>query len=356
LLFIYCPNISAQDLKKEVESILSKILVDHDMAAISAAASVEGKIVLSLGVGYIDMEHKVQATGSSVYRIASISKPMTATAVMKLVQDGSVKINATIQTYVPSYPVKRWPVTIFHLLTHSSGIRHFKRFGEGASNTVQHHRTVEKAMAHFKEDELLFEPGSDVKYTTLGFVLLQGVIENVTGIGFEEFMKKNVWGPAHMNDTMLDIHSRIVENRVRGYVRDRRKKILMNAPYYDLSNKYAGGGMISSAEDVVRFCIALENLTLLDKDTYTEMLKTHIRYGEENKIERGLGWVIDSYFKRRKVAYHTGGVPGFHGFFAHFPDEKVNIVVLSNSNDAPMSEPTWEISELLFDRFKKKIN
>jgi CubicO group peptidase (beta-lactamase class C family) len=323
------------------------------MAGISAAASVDGQIVLSIGVGFTDLEHKVPATGKSVYRIGSISKPMTATAIMKLIQNGHVNIEETVQSYVPSYPEKKWPVSIFHLLTHSSGIRHFRRFGQGTSNTMQHFRSVEKAMAHFKDEKLLFEPGSDVKYTTLGFILLQGVIENVSGTGFEEYMKTCVWGPANMHNTMLDIPSRIVPSRARGYVRDRETNKLINAPYYDLSNKYAGGGMISCAEDIVEFCIALENLILLDKETYTEMLKTQIRYGEEDKIERGLGWVVSSDFKGRKVAYHAGGVPGFHGFFAHFPNEKINIAVLSNSNDAPMAEPTWKIAELLYTKYDK---
>ena len=330
----------------QVESKLAKELLDQayftsGAPGISAAVALNGAIVFSEGVGYANLEHKVPATGSTVYRIASISKPIAAIGIMQLIEQGLVTLDDPIRKYVPSFPEKpKGTIKLSHILTHTSGIRHYRR---GESGKMEHFPTFEDAITVFKDDSLLFEPGTNYNYTTYGFNLVIGIIEAVGSqmrrgrtpadtlqkIDFGEYMDRYVWEPAGMHNTFLEYPPEIVRNRANGYTRDREGQVL-NVWYDDVSVKYAGGGVISTVNDLVRIFIALDNGILIKPETVQNMYKIH--YQQRPSSGRGLGWAVSTDEKGRLRVNHSGSSNGFRSMLINYPEKKLTISAMSNCN------------------------
>jgi serine beta-lactamase-like protein LACTB len=286
------------------------------------------KLAWTEGFGFADVENEVPVRPNTAFRIASISKPITATAVMQLVQRGLVGLDDPIQRYVPSFPDKGAPVSIRHLLTHTSGIRHYK---DGEFDNKESYDSLEQAFTIFKDDPLLFPPGSKYSYSTYGYNLLAGVIERVSGVSFEQYLERHIWGPAEMADTRLEHPQEIVKHRARQYVHDEAAG-LRNAPYADLSIKWAGGGMISTASDLARFHIALNRGKLIDPKTLDEMYTT-ATLTDGTKTEYGLGWQSVLAEGRRWIA-HSGGATGGTTYLLRSPEDKLAVVILANVQNA----------------------
>lgn len=303
----------------------------------SAAVAVKGQIVFSGGAGFADLDNRIRATGSSVYNIGSVSKVNTAVAMMQLVEQGHVSLDDPIQKYVPAFPDKGSPITIKLLMTHQSGIRHYRN-AEGEHSTKRY--SLEESFALFKDDPVLFKPGMSWFYSSYGVNLLQAVIEKSSGLSFEEYMTQRVWGPAGMLSTALDVPERLVPNRAKAYVFPKGK--LQNYPFTDLSYIYAGGGMVSTAEDLVRLGAALNRGRLLKADTTALMYRAHLdpvmRYaasGPPAKMEfrQGLIWRVFNDAAGRTWVNHCGSVKGFNACLVNYPQEDVVAAIMYNADD-----------------------
>lgn len=295
---------------------------------LSVAIAKNGKVAWNDGFGIADVENQVNVRPNAVFRIASISKPMTATAVMQLVERGQVALDDPIQKHLPSFPDKGATVTLRHLLTHTSGIRHYKP-GEFDSKTS--YASLDDAFAVFAGDPLVHEPGSAYLYSTYGYNLLAGVVERASGLSFEQYLEKHVWGPAGMADTRLEHPQEIVGHRVRQYVR-LPSGDLLNAPYADLSVKWAGGGIISTAPDLARFHVALEKGALLKKDTLAQMYMA-ATLNDGSKTEYGLGWQVVHAEGQRWIA-HSGGATGGTTYLLRSPETGIAVAILGNVQNA----------------------
>jgi CubicO group peptidase (beta-lactamase class C family) len=297
---------------------------------LSVAVVIDDRIAWSEGFGLADVENDVPARANTVYRIASISKPIAATAVMQLVERGRVTLDDPVQKYVPAFPPKgEQTVTVRHLMTHTSGIRHY-RSGEMESRDM--YETVADALRIFKDDPLLFEPGTRYSYSTYAYNLLAGVVETASGLSFEEYLDSHVWGPAGMHATYFDRVDAIVPKRAEQYVR--AGSSWRNAPYADLSNKWAGGGILSTAEDLTRFHVALDEGTLLKPATLKEMY-TPYRLADGTESAYGLGWNISRDDRGRTWIGHGGGATGGTTYLLRDPARKVAVAILCNVQNAP---------------------
>jgi serine beta-lactamase-like protein LACTB, mitochondrial len=314
----------------EVERLAAEGHKESGAPGMSIAVAVDDRLVWSQGFGFADTEQEVPARANTVYRIASISKPIAATAVMQLAERGRVNIDDPVQKYVRAFPSKgEQTITVRHLLTHSSGIRHY-RDGEMESRTT--YETIEDALSIFKDDPLLFVPGTKYSYSTYGYNVIAGVVESASGLGFENYLRTNVWQPAGMTTTYFDHVRAIVPRRARQYVREGRQ--VLNAPYADLSNKWAGGGMLSTAEDLVRFHIALDQGKLLKPDTLRQMYVPY-RLADGTETRYGLGW--SSWKDKQGHAWigHSGGATGGTTFLVRDPARTLAVAVLCNLQSAP---------------------
>jgi len=341
LIILLAGTAAAADVDVErVRDYLEQVRRDTGVPGISIAVSLQGRIILSEGVGWAELENRVKADGRTVHNIGSVSKAMAVTAVMQLVQRGEVRLDDPIQKYAPYFPEKSHPVTIEHILTHTSGIRHYRNGEFGWNNLMekQHFTKLEEAVAHFKDDPLLFEPGTLWSYSSHACNLLQAVIEKASGRKFEDYLILNVWEPAGMLASAFDRPTRIIPRRGRGYDRDLKGR-LHNTRYVDPSYKYAGGGMISTVEDLCRFGAALNHGRLMNPETQALMLRVRIdpvleyrpdKEPRRRDFKQALIWRIgemDGY----RVIHHGGSVKGTRTQLFIFPDPDLVVALIANS-------------------------
>ncbi len=323
---------------------LKRVQAESQVPGVSAAVSVGDKIVFSGGAGLADLQTGLPQTGTTVHNIGSISKIVAVVAVMQLVEQDKVQLDAEIQKYAPWFPRKQQPITLRQILTHTSGIRHYKdgEFGPAEVMSFRHYDSFEESTRFWRDDPLLFEPGTKYSYSSYAIDLLHAVVETASGQPFEAYMEQHVWRPAGMVNTRFDVPARIVANRGRGYVRNEKTGTLENAPDEDVSYKYAGGGILSTDEDLCRFGHALNAGVLLKATTMAEMyrlqLPLDLQRFEEDEAGRGpigktqaLVFRIATDSQGRVNAGHSGAVKGTHSqYFDYFKDDVV-VAVYSNA-------------------------
>ncbi len=325
----------AKSVSDRDPSVLSRLTEDARVGlgvpGLGAAVASGESVVWAQGFGQADVEQNVPVRPDTVFRIASISKPITATAVMQLVERGVVSLEDPIQRYVPGFPRKpQGEIRIRHLLTHTSGIRHYRGDEFGLND---YYPTLERAIALFKDDALEFAPGDRYLYSTYGYNLLAGVVEAASGRRFDDYLRVNIFTPAGMNTTFLERPQEIVRHRARQYVRGSSPFAWLNAPYVDLSVKWAGGGLISTTSDLLRFDLALNAGRLLRSDTQ-ERMYTSARLNSGAITGYGLGWMVSQEGGRLKVA-HSGGAMGGTTYLLREPRARVASVVLANLDNVP---------------------
>jgi serine beta-lactamase-like protein LACTB len=331
----------------------------HGSPGVSEAVASGGRIVFSAGAGYADLESLAPATGATVYDIGSVSKVQTAVAIMQLVEKGKLRLEDDIRTYVPSFPDKGVPITIRQLMTHTSGIRHYRDTdfqGTPADENVRRYASIEDAIAIFKDDPLLFPPGKYYSYTSYGVNLLQGVVEKASGKPFEAYMRESVWDPAGMDATQFNLPERVVRNRARSYEPGPGGGV-RNVLYGDLTYKFASGGMMSTAEDLVRFGSALNAGRLLKKETLAQMWSAQIpgvlewNHGEPKKAEgeQGLMWRIAEDPAGRHYVSHCGAVQHFHSCLVNYPDRDLVVALLENSFEGVGARENLAIADMFLE-------
>lgn len=305
---------------------------------------IEGDYMWTEGFGLADIERQVPMTAQSVHRLASISKSMTAVGVVLLVQAGKIDLDAEVQTYVPSFPKKKWPVTVRQLLGHISGISHYKNFETESNHTKRF--TTEEALAIFQDWDLLFEPGSGYRYTTYGYNLLGAVIEGATGQSYREYMTENVWEPLGMTSTRTDDVRDIIPNRVAGYKRE--NGAFYNCRPVSTTMKFGGGGTVSTVGDILRYARGLMDNELFEKH-WLDSMWTPMTTDSGYQTSYGMGWRI-SYDSRYYEVYHGGSQDGTRTFLWLIPSKKLAIAVLCNYENADRFTPARIIFESLIKR------
>lgn len=306
-----------------VDALLTAAVTRLGIPGLSAAVVTDRELRWSTGLGVTDVENDVGARPDSVYRFASVSKPITATAVLQLVEQKKLDLDAPIRTYVPAFPEKPWPVTVRQLLSHQSGVRNWTQ--EEFRNT-RRYPTLAEALVPFRDDELLFEPGTRTQYTSFGFTLLGAAVEGASATNYAEYLQTTVFAPAGMTATRVDDVRAIVPRRVRGY--QHSDGALLNSILSDTSNRTPGGGLCGTAEDLARFASAILKGTLLRPATLRVAL-TPQKLTSGRPTGYALGWVV-AQSGRRREAYHTGAQPQVSTVLYLLPDSGVAVVILAN--------------------------
>ncbi len=343
LLSVIAPPLQAQGVERaQLLDYMEQVRADNDLPGLSVVVAVDGEIVFSEGVGHAELDNLIPATGRTVHNVGSVSKVIAVVGLMQLVERGLVDLDATIQTYLPYYPEKEWPITVRHILTHSSGTRHYRagEFGEYGLLRFRHFDDFEEATRMWRDDPLLFEPGTAWMYSSHGHNLQHGVVEAASGEGFEEYLRRHVFEPAGMLATQFDVPSRVIHNRGHGYVRNAEGRFV-HADAEDPSYKYAGGGILSNAEDLVRLCLALNEGKLLAPETLVEMYRPqldpsvmqHVPGGEPRPLghEQALAWFIRTDPAGRRYPSHTGTVKGTRSFVGNWVEHGVVVALQTNA-------------------------
>jgi len=285
-------------------ALIREIMEAEGMPGASVAVGIGGEIVWSQGFGWADLEEGVPVTTLTKFRIGSVSKTLTATGLGLLMEWGRIDLDAAVQTYVPDFPEKRWPITIRQLGGHIAGIRHYRGFEMLSS---QRYPTVESGLAIFAEDTLLFEPETDYSYSSYGWNLLSAAMEEASGREFLVFMRDEVFEPLGLRHTVPDHNDSIVAHRTEFY--EQREGAVINAPHVDNSYKWAGGGFLSTPEDLVRFGQAHLNPGFLRAGTLEELTEPQtLRNGESTNY--GIGWRSGTQEDGDRTLWHSGGSVG----------------------------------------------
>jgi serine beta-lactamase-like protein LACTB, mitochondrial len=327
-----------QALEKAVAGFLSA----NHIPGLSAAVVLNGKPYWAQGFGAADLENYSPATSSTLFRLGSVSKPISATAVLELWERGELDLDAPVQKYCSAFPQKEWLITTRELLGHLGGIRHYNPDGKGdiTEDSARHFASIEQSLELFAGDPLVAKPGTKFHYSTYGYTLLGCVLEGAASEKFIDFLRKNVFEPAGMDQTRDDDFFAVVPHRSRWYHKD-KGGVVRNAGVLDSSYKIPGGGIISSADDMAHFEAAMLSDRLL-KPATRDLMWTSLKTADGKETGYGLGWGIVDKFGLRILA-HTGGQQGTSTAFAVVPARNAGVVVLCNLDSVDVDRLAMQI-------------
>jgi len=338
----------SQEKRLEIEKAISSFMSANSVPGIGAAIVLEGEPVWSAGFGMADLEDSAPATSSTLFRLGSISKPITATALLQLWERGKLDLDAPVQKYCLAFPQKEWPITSRELLGHLGGIRHYNRDGKGdiPEDSARHFATMDESLQVFANDPLIAKPGTKFNYSTYGYTLLGCVLEGAASQKYVDFVHENVFKPAGMAQTQADDFFTDISHRTRWYHKD-KSGIVRNAGVLDSSYKIPGGGLISSADDMALFEAAMLADKFVKRPT-RDLMWTPLKTSDGKSTGYALGWGVSDKFGVHIVA-HTGGQQGTSTAFALVPERRGGIVVLANMDNVDSGSLADQILKIVLE-------
>lgn len=331
-------------MASKADTLLNDAIYHKEHMGITGGIFADGKVVWTGGAGYRDQKANAPANKDMVNRIASISKSMTAVAIMQLVEKEKLDLDASLQTYVPDYPKKpQGEITVRHLLTHTSGVPHYK--GDLDSFSWREYDNLRKAMKRFQKRDLKGVPGQVYHYTTYGYVLLGLVIENCSGLSYEDYMKKHIWDVAGMHNTSVEKKKVEVAHKSRFYKMSKKGKLKRDIKS-NLSMKVPGGGIQSTAGDLLKFGQALIENKLISKQTMEKMFyNPKIREGGNPYI---MGFFLYADDERGRIIGHSGSQVGSSTQFMILLDKGIVVSAMSNTRNtwAQVHNLCWQLIDM----------
>ncbi|MEB2775901.1 serine hydrolase [Algoriphagus sp. D3-2-R+10] len=309
----------------QASQLLEDFMNETDASGVQAMVSKADSIVWRKNVGYSDLESQIPVNDSTRFRLNSVSKTMTGAALAIMANLGILDLDAAIQTYLPNYPVKKWDFNSRQLAGHLAGIRDYNEHDLSDFIREDHYRTAQEFLPQIQNDTLLFEPSSRFHYSTFGFSILGAIIEKVSGESYSEYMQKNLWKPIGLAHTSIDDITKKDPNRSKFYDLDGKENDLG-----DWSYKYAGAGILSTAEDLVKFGNEILNGALIDQKTKKLLFTDQVTNSGE-VIGYGLGWYLGKDKNGHRFWHHAGDSFSSSSFILIYPDDDLVVAFLSNS-------------------------
>jgi CubicO group peptidase (beta-lactamase class C family) len=346
------PPLPAVKLEK-IEAAITAWLSLNKSPALSIAVVLDNQMRWSKGYGLADVENSVPAKADTAYRLASIAKSITAIAVLQLVELGKLELNAPINKYCAAYPEKQslkaapdkqFSITVRQLLVHQSGVRHNR---PDEVLTTRHYNSISEAVGSFKDDPLVVEPETAYSYSTPGYTLLGCAIETASGMSYIDYLREKILKPAGMTRTFLDDVYAVIPNRARGYRKTQAGEI-QNAPLHDTSIKIPGGGLVTTAQDLAKFAIAVNTNQLVKPETLAQMwTKPKTRDGKEQGY--AMGFLINDRDGQLRV-FNDGSQAGTRTFIFLMPKERFAVALMTNLERAACEELVPKIIEALGEK------
>lgn len=343
---------------REIRELGATTLSRDGLPGLSVAVA-RGDRIWSAGFGSANLEQGVPVDSRSLFRTASVSKWMTATAAMRLFEDGKLNLDAPIQQYCPQYPAKQWTITSRDLLTQLSGIRHYHGAnGEprdtaaersALSELIQREQSTQytrytevvPTLDTFKGDPLVFQPDTHFLYSSLGYRVLGCVLEGAAHMPYRTLMRLLVFTPAGMPTITEDDSEAIIQHRVAGYAWDAQKH-LVRAPFRDVSANLPAGGHLATAEDLVHFAIAFNTGKLVHAGTRERMVQrpklldgsdvpdAPPYFGIGTGLYYGMGMFVGKSPWGEQLLLHTGRDPGASTELLLATQSGIAVAVMSN--------------------------
>lgn len=303
----------------------------------------DGILIYSGTFGYSNITKKIPVKPYTKFRIASVSKVITAITAMKLLEMQKMSLDSTIQAYLPKYPVAKYPITIRELLSHTSGIRHYR---DNEFSNPKHYKTMEKYLNTFMYDSLLFEPRTTSKYSSFGYLVLGSIIERITGMKFQKFVEKTILNPLKITRTLPDDKKKDIPQRTEFYMKD-DESVIRRCPEYDVSYKIPTGGYLSTSYDIAYLCSKLlEGQVVNDSLKNLYLTPVKLKNGTDAFWTLGLRW---SKHSNNKPGYfwQLGSSFGCSSAVAFSPQSSIVVCWITNMNINWSEYPVLKILKLI---------
>jgi CubicO group peptidase (beta-lactamase class C family) len=297
----------------------------------------KGEIIYKDAFGLANREWNISNTVDTKFRIGSLTKQFTSAAILQLAEAGKLKLDDPISKYIPTFP-NGDSVTIHMLLNHTSGIKSYTnmpKFGTILTAPL----SKDSIINFFKNEPYEFSPGTKYNYNNSGYFLLGYIIEKVSGQSYSNYISQHLNSKATLTNTSVDVVDVILPKRASGYMKD--FKGWKNAQYIALEFPYSAGAIISTVEDLHQWNMALHKGKILNNEMYEKMTTPYL----ENY---GYGLRIDSVDNHRRIG-HSGGIPGFLSHNDYYPEQDIEVIVLSNNGSAS-TQIAGAIGAILFDK------
>ena len=320
------------ELQEKVNERVEHYLEQGKFLGISAGIHTPACDGLVIGAGYADKQRLTPFLPSTLTRIASVTKPMTAIAIMQLREKGLIDLDTSVRVYLPNLPTEYNAISIKHLLSHTSGVPHYASTLDALS--FAHYPTLADAVKEIVKRELVAKPEEQYLYSSFGYTLLGLVIEHVSQMDFETYLQANIWQVAGMKNTALERSHHGEQSRL--YIR--LGNTFIRSPYTDLSVIYPAGGVLSSASDLIKFGHAVLENKLISRTSLELMvdISQSITPSDGSDLY-GLGWSVYHSTKNGRIISHGGAQPGASVHFQILLDKEIVALVASNAYNTKRS-------------------
>ena len=341
----------------ELDSLIHKLVSEKKTAGFALGIQIGNAEPITKEYGFADLETNKKVKPFHQFRIASITKPFTATAILKLIEMKELSLDDKLDEFFPNYPNGQ-NISIYQLLSHTSGIPNWWNGGmpENEPKNFPMCKNPHQYLQEMKNISL-FEPGEFYKYSNSGYVLLGEIIEKISGQSYEKFLSENIFEPAGMTKTEMEHIERVSENWVNGYALDNEKENPFIKPeIYHMP--FSAGGLRSTTTDLLNFVSSLNSNKIIE----TNLVKDMITYGKLNNGKPNYeGYYVPEGSKPRKsydeikksgygfglnlmelyqnpVFYHSGGIAGFNSYLIHIPKSNSTVIFLANTENGIIPE------------------
>jgi len=318
-----------------MDQVIQSYVADRQFMGTALVAHGD-QVILSKGYGSADLEWDIPNTPTAKFRLGSVTKQFTAASILLLQERGKLNIQDPVKKYMPDAPAAWDKVTIFHLLTHTSGIPSFTGFPD-YRKLEPFAKTPAELVALFRDKPLEFEPGEKWNYSNSGYVLLGYLIEKITGDTYEKFVRENIFTPLNMKDSGYDSNTAIIRHRAQGYVSGPNG--FEHAGFINMTIPHAAGALYSTTEDLLKWEQGLFGGKVVQPASLEKMttpFKSNYAFGLEVRTVGG-----------HKVIQHGGGIEGFNTQLAYYPEDKLTVVVLANVNGGAPGEIAGKLAAIV---------
>ncbi len=326
----------------QVDSEIQSLIDQNRVPGLAITVRKKDALYFQKGYGYANMEKQYSVDPKkTIFRIASVSKPIAATALAKMVAKGKINLDASIYEYVPYFPKKKYGFTIRQLANHTAGIRGYK----GKEYALNKPFSIKEGLRVFKDDELLFKPGSNYFYNSYGWALISLAMQEVSGIPFADYVMQEVLKPLGMTNTIPEIAGEVYLGTANFYSKNQlgfREAIPVNNFY-----KLAGGGYLSTSEDIAKLGQAYLNEEISGKTVLTQFLTSEIV--KKKLTYYGLGWQVSEDKKGRPYYGHVGNGVGGYSIFYVYPEQEMVFSILVNCTNPQIQEELEDIVDKLIE-------
>jgi CubicO group peptidase (beta-lactamase class C family) len=330
--------LSAQeiDVARMDQIVQSHVTAKQFMGAVLVARN--GQVLVDKGYGYADLEWQIPDTPDTKFRLGSMTKQFTAAGILLLEERGKLSTDDLVKNYIPDAPAAWDKITIYNLLTHTSGIPNFTSFPDYHSSEATP-VTPAQLVARFRDKPLDFQPGDNWSYSNSGYVLLGYLIEKISGQTYQNFIQENFFKPLGMNNSGYDSNSEIILHRASGYTSGPAGQV--NAGYIDMSIPFSAGALYSTTHDLLRWDEALYGGKVLSPAALKKMTTPF-------KQNYACGLIVQTVHGHT-VYEHGGAIEGFNTDMAYYPDEKLTLIALSNLNGIAPSSIVTQLGAVAHD-------